>query len=83
MYKQLYTLYISFTQYAPRKPAGSSISEAMLLWVYCKLGHSQCVDTSDLELRGNAEPAKLDFKVHTDNLDTTQKDQAAFVLHLL
>lgn len=77
-YKRLYIFYISFTWCVPSKSAGSSISEA-LLWPYCQLDQGQCVDTSDLEKRGNAEPAELDCKVHTGNLDTTWNDRAASV----
>lgn len=81
-YKRLYIFYISFTQCVPSKSAGSSISEA-LLWAYCQLGQGQHADTSDLEKRGDAEPAELDCKVHTGNSDTTRKDQAASVQNSL
>lgn len=81
-YKRLYIFYISFTRCAPSKSAGSSISEAFL-WAYCQLGQGQRVDTSDLEKRGDAEPAELNCKVHTGNLDTTWKHQAASVWNSL
>lgn len=41
-------------------------------------------DTKDTkERRGDAGPAQFDCKVHTGNFDTTGKDQATSVLHLL
>lgn len=41
------------------------------------------MDTKDLEKGRDAGPAQLDCTVHTGNLDTTGKDQAASALHLL
>lgn len=54
-----------------------------LLGAHCQLGQGQHVDTKDLEKGGDAGPAQLDCKVYNSNLDSTGKDQAASVLHLL
>lgn len=44
-----------------------------LPWAHCQLGQGQHVDTKELEKGGDAEPAQLNCKVHTGNLDTTEK----------